>query len=167
MPKSAANFTSGGASSNFTSSGNRSALLKARPLSSLIPAGSVSFAVASAGSGALKVTSLIVAFFLSSSSNVGAIDLPSAKVSRIAAAWLIGTGAVKRTYAGCTGLHPACGLVRLHSKRAANGLRTVKSNRWSVPASLPEADAIALPHTSAMSRPGGSARRHFRAVIPA
>ncbi len=48
---------------------------------------------------------------------------------RICFAIAIGIGAEKRTHAFSTGEHPACGFTREHSKRAAKGLRTVKSNR--------------------------------------
>ena len=73
--------------------------------------------------------SLIVAFCCASPwpcfSKVGAIDLPSAAVRRIACASDIAIGAVKRTYALSTGEQPACALVRVHSQRAEKGLRTV------------------------------------------
>src|SRR3546814_5586338 len=54
MPKSAANFTSGGASSIRTSSGKRSALDSGRPLSSLMSAGKTTLAVTAGVNGALK-----------------------------------------------------------------------------------------------------------------
>src|SRR3546814_2113825 len=51
MPKSAANFTSGGASSIRTSSGKRSALDSGRPLSSLMSAGKTTLAVTAGVNG--------------------------------------------------------------------------------------------------------------------
>ena len=122
MPKSAANFTSGGAASIFTASGNRRALASGRPLSSATPSGSSTRPALSASSGAANFTSVTVAEVCLS--KAGAIALPPIS-SRIAFARSSGIGAVKRTYAGSTGLHPACGLTREHSNRASKLLRTV------------------------------------------
>ena len=138
-----------------------------RPLSSFRSVGIATVPRVATGNGAANVTCSIVARVFSSSLNTGAIVLPSASVRRTAVAALIGTGSENRRYAFSTGLHPAAVLTREHSNRAVKGLRTVKSKRWSAPASLPPAPAMLLPQTSAMSRPGGSGRRHFKAVTPA
>ena len=164
IPNGAANFTSGGAASNLTASGKRSAFSSARPLASFTPAGMLTVAAIAAGNGPLNVRSLTAGLLLASSATVGARTVPSAKVSRTLFAASIGISAEKRTFASLTGLHPACGLTRAHSHRAANALRTVKSKRWSRAAVRPSALAIPASQTSAISRPGASGRRHFTAT---
>ena len=82
-------------------------------------------AVLADGKGVAKLMSLTVDCFLASLSNLGAIDLPSAVWMRICSASPLAMGDENRTHAFSTGLHPACGLTRPHSKRAVNGLRTV------------------------------------------
>ena len=123
MPKGApANLASGGSAPVATSIGKLPALASARPVSSWNGAGSVSLKRVFSGSGAAKRTSLTAALRSSLSMvgmRAGPGFAPCTGCSRAASATARGTGELKRSVSGRSGMHGA----RAFSRSQLNSAR--------------------------------------------
>ena len=129
MPKRAENLASGGNGSVLTTRGNRAALLKGRPASSFIPAGTSTWKVELSGKGPMKTRPV---------TKDGGVFSPSAFHRRppgptraTRCAWSQDTGAENWTVMGVTGMQPAWRFSRSQEKVAMNGPRVLKGRTWS------------------------------------
>ena len=94
--------------------------------------GGVSLNNVCSANGPVNATSLTVWTWLPLT-GFSASAVPSGAINRICCASVSGTWPVKLTRNGVIGEHAAAGLSRLHSRRARNAGRTLKSRRLAAP----------------------------------
>ena len=159
MPKSAANFASGGFSSVRTRSGNDRALASGRPASSFNPSGSSIRNCCFSGSPGPNVTPVRSPVSVDFGSCAGHA-LPAASTSRIFCASAFAIGAVNDSESGRIGMHCASLFTRSHVNDARKAGRTLNASACAADVATPVVAAMPLPQTSFTSAPCGSVRAH-------
>ncbi len=159
MPKSAANFASGGFSSVRTASGNERALASVRPASSFRPSGSSMRKRCFSGSPGPNVTD-VTPLPSASFATLGGYALLAASTSRIFSASAFAIGAEKESESGRIGMHCASLFTREHENDARNVGRTLNASARAALVATPVVAAMPRPQTSLTSALAGSVRAH-------